>query len=81
MILQRDLACFRMMGGTLSMSGFERQFAEHAEQARRHGSGHPVAVAVNQAMSRAIVLAYRGLRAARSRSDDEARLARRARDP
>jgi hypothetical protein len=29
--------------------------------------GHPVAVAVNQALSRAIVLAYRGLRAARDR--------------
>jgi glycosyltransferase involved in cell wall biosynthesis len=66
-IVHRDLACFRMAEGSLSMSGFERQFAEHAEQARRHGSGHPVAVAANQAMSRAIVLAYRGLRAARRR--------------
>jgi glycosyltransferase involved in cell wall biosynthesis len=66
-ILQRDLACFRMTGGTLSMSGFERQFAEHAEQARRHGGGHPVAVAVNQAMSRTIVLTYRGMRAVRRR--------------
>ena len=67
-IVQRDLACFRMVGGTLSMSGFERQFAEHAEQARRHGSGHPLAVAVNQAMSRAIVLTYRAMRAARARA-------------
>jgi len=66
-VLDHDLAEFRMAEGSLSMSGFERQFAEHAEQARRHGSGHPVAVAVNQAMSRAIVLAYRGLRAARRR--------------
>ncbi len=66
-VLDHDLAEFRMAEGSLSMSGFERQFAEHAEQARRHGSGHPVAVAVNQAMSRAIVLTYRGLRAARSR--------------
>ncbi len=66
-VLDRNLASFRMADGSLSMSGFERQFAEHAEQARRHGNGHPVAVAVNQAMSRAIVLTYRGMRAARSR--------------
>lgn len=64
-VLDRDLACFRMMEGTLSMSSFERQFAEHAEQARAHGAGHPVAVAVNQAMSRLIVLVYRALRAVR----------------
>ena len=31
------------------MSGFERQFAEHAENAREHGDGHPVAVAGNRA--------------------------------
>lgn len=66
-ILQRELACFRMVRGTLSMSGFEHQFVEHAEQARRHGHGHPFAVAINQAMSRVIVLAYRGMRAARAR--------------
>jgi glycosyltransferase involved in cell wall biosynthesis len=62
-VLDRDLACFRMMEGTLSMSSFERQFSEHAEQARLHGEGHPVPVAVNQAMSRLIVLVYRALRA------------------
>jgi glycosyltransferase involved in cell wall biosynthesis len=72
-ILDRDLACFRMMEGTLSMSNFERQFAEHAEQARAHGAGHPVAVAVNQAMSRLIVLVYRSLRTIRA---TRARLAR-----
>jgi glycosyltransferase involved in cell wall biosynthesis len=65
-VLDRDLACFRMTEGTLSMSSFERQFAEHAEQARAHGAGHPIPVAVNQAMSRAIVLVYHGLRALRS---------------
>lgn len=65
-VLDRDLANFRMVEGTLSMSGFETQFREHAEQARRHGAGHPVAVAANQAMSRLIVLAYRGMRAARA---------------
>lgn len=64
-VLDRDLACFRMVEGTLSMSGFETQFREHAEQARRHGAGHPVAVAVNQVMSRAIVWTYRGLQLAR----------------
>jgi glycosyltransferase involved in cell wall biosynthesis len=65
-VLDRELACFRMMQGTLSMSSFERQFAEHAEQARIHGAGHPVPVAVNQAMSRLIVLVYQALRAGRS---------------
>jgi glycosyltransferase involved in cell wall biosynthesis len=66
-VLRRTLSSFRMVEGTLSMSGFERQFAEHAEQARRHGDGHRVAVAANQALSRAIVLAYRALRASRRR--------------
>jgi glycosyltransferase involved in cell wall biosynthesis len=65
-VLDRYLACFRMVEGTLSMSSFERQFAEHAEQARAHGAGHPISVAVNQAMSRLIVLVYHGLRAMRS---------------
>jgi glycosyltransferase involved in cell wall biosynthesis len=64
-VVDRDIACFRMMEGTLSMSSFEQQFAEHAEQARAHGAGHPVPVAVNQAMSRLIVLFYRALRAGR----------------
>ena len=65
LVLDRDLAAFRMDEGSLSMSGFERQFEEHAEQARRHGAGHPIAVGVNQAMSRGIVLVYRALRARR----------------
>jgi glycosyltransferase involved in cell wall biosynthesis len=64
-VLPRDLACFRMVEGTLSMSGFERQFREHADQARRHGEGHRLAVAVNAVMSRLIVLSYRALRAVR----------------
>jgi hypothetical protein len=54
-----------MVEGTLSMSSFERQFAEHAAMARAHGGGHPVSVAMNQVMSRLIVLVYRALRAAR----------------
>jgi glycosyltransferase involved in cell wall biosynthesis len=65
-ILDRDLACFRMVEGTLSMSSFERQFTEHAEQASAHGAGQPLPVAINQAMSRLIVLVYRGLRALRA---------------
>jgi glycosyltransferase involved in cell wall biosynthesis len=65
LVLERELAAFRMDEGSLSMSGFERQFAEHLEQARRHGDGHPVAVAANEVMSRLIVLVYRAMRAAR----------------
>jgi glycosyltransferase involved in cell wall biosynthesis len=65
-VLDRDLACFRMMEGTLSMSRFEHQFTEHAEQARAHGAGHPIPVGVNQAMSRLIVLVYHALRVVRS---------------
>lgn len=66
LVLQRTLASFRMTEGTQSMQGFELQFREHAEVARRHGEGHPLPVAVNRVMSRLIVLVYRGLRALRS---------------
>jgi hypothetical protein len=48
-----------MAGATLSLTGFEEQFAEHAQNAREHGAGHPFAAALNQAVSRAIILAYR----------------------
>jgi len=64
-VLDRDLACFRMVEGTLSMSGFEQQFREHTEQARRHGDGHPIPVAANRLISRMIVWTYRGMRAVR----------------
>ena len=64
-VLDQELAVFRMEEGTLSIEGFEQQFAEHAEQARRHGTGHPVPVAANQVISRGIVLVYRLLRARR----------------
>jgi GT2 family glycosyltransferase len=67
LILDRELADFRMAEGSLSMSGFETQFREHSEQARRHGAGHRVAVAVNQLASRLIVLIYRTMRAIRGR--------------
>jgi glycosyltransferase involved in cell wall biosynthesis len=67
LVLRRPLARFRMAAGTLSIEGFERQFREHAEIGRRYGAGHPFAVAGNAVMSRAIVLVYRALRAARAR--------------
>ena len=54
-----------MVEGTLSMAGFERQFREHVECARRWGDGHRLAVAANALISRAIVAVYRGLRTAR----------------
>ena len=66
-LLDRDLACFRMVEGTLSMSSFESQFAEHAAVARTNGTGYPGAVAVNRAMSRIIVIVYRAMRAVRGR--------------
>jgi glycosyltransferase involved in cell wall biosynthesis len=64
-VLDAPLAAFRMAEGSLSMTGFERQFAEHALNAREHGRGHPLAVRANAVLSRAIVVAYRGLRWAR----------------
>jgi glycosyltransferase involved in cell wall biosynthesis len=68
LVLDRPLAAFRMAEGSLSMTGFERQFAEHAQNAREHGDGHRVAVAANSLASRGIVAAYRGMRRLR-RSD------------
>ena len=65
LVLRRTLASFRMTEGTASMSGFEQQFREHAEVARRHGEGHPLPVAGNRLMSGLIVLVYRAMRSAR----------------
>jgi glycosyltransferase involved in cell wall biosynthesis len=62
LILDRYLSAFRMMEGTLSMSGFERQFEEHAQNAREHGAGHPLAVAANRLASKAIIVIYRLMR-------------------
>ena len=64
-ILRRDLAVFAMAEGTKSMTGFDKQFSEHAEQARAHGEGHPLAVAANSVVSQLIIVAYRLLRVAR----------------
>ena len=61
-VVHRDLAAFRMTEGTLSMAGFELQFREHAEVARRHGEGHRLPLAVNAVMSRLIPAIYRLLR-------------------
>lgn len=66
LVIDAPLACFRMAEGTLSMSGFEHQFAEHLQNAREHGQGHRGAVAANAAMSRVIVAVYRAMRAART---------------
>jgi len=62
------LATFRMAGDSLSLTGFESQFAEHVQNAREHGDGHRAAVALNRAASGAIVLAYRALAHARGRT-------------
>src|SRR4051794_12356977 len=64
-VIDEPLACFRMAEGSLSMSGFERQFEEHLQNAREHGEGHALAVGVNVAMSRAIVTTYRTMRRVR----------------
>jgi GT2 family glycosyltransferase len=64
-ILERELAAFTMVAGTLSMTGFEDQFDEHLRQARMHGEGHRLAVLGNEVMSRLIVLVYRALRESR----------------
>lgn len=65
-VIDEPLSAFRMAGESLSMTGFEEQFAEHARNARENGAGHPFAVALNAAVSRLIVLAYRAMRARRS---------------
>jgi glycosyltransferase involved in cell wall biosynthesis len=59
------LAAFRMTDGSLSMSGFERQFEEHVQNAREHGSGHPLALGANAMLSRGIVTTYKVMRALR----------------
>jgi GT2 family glycosyltransferase len=64
-VLDEPVAAFRMAGESLSMTGFERQFEEHAQNAREHGAGERLAVAANVAVSRLIVLAYRAMRALR----------------
>jgi glycosyltransferase involved in cell wall biosynthesis len=66
-VLDEVLSAFRMAEGSLSMSGFEEQFAEHAQNARAHANGHRLPIAVNAVLSRAIPLVYRGMRAVRAK--------------
>jgi glycosyltransferase involved in cell wall biosynthesis len=61
-VLRRALASFRMTEGTLSMAGFELQFREHAEIARRYANGYPLPLAANAVMSWLIPAIYRVLR-------------------
>jgi len=62
------LAAFRMAPGTLSMSGFETQFDEHATIARRHAHGSErIFSEANALFSRLIVAIYHAM-AWRSRS-------------
>jgi GT2 family glycosyltransferase len=58
-VIDEPLSAFRMAGDSLSMTGFERQFREHAQNARERGAGHPLAVSMNVLVSRLITLAYR----------------------
>lgn len=61
-VLRQELASFRMGEGSLSITGFEDQFREHAQNARENGEGHWLAVKVNALLSRVIVLVYRAIR-------------------
>jgi glycosyltransferase involved in cell wall biosynthesis len=64
-VLERNLSSFRMVEGTLSMAGFEHQFREHTEIGRLRGDGHPIPVAANAVISRAIVAIYKLMRLSR----------------
>jgi glycosyltransferase involved in cell wall biosynthesis len=60
-VADAPVARFRMGEGSLSITGFEQQFAEHAQNARENGDGHRLAVAVNAVTSRLIVWTYRAI--------------------
>jgi hypothetical protein len=66
-VLERYLSNFRMVEGTLSMAGFERQFREHEEVARLRGDGHRLPVLANAGMSRLIPAVYKLMRWQRQR--------------
>lgn len=66
-LVDADVARFRMGEGSLSITGFEEQFVEHAQNARENGAGHPISVAINRVMSRLIVLVYRSIMWSRKR--------------
>ncbi len=65
-VLDEPLTAFRMAGNSLSMTGFERQFKEHTQNAREHGAGHPLAVGANVVASHLIVWIYQGMRKLRT---------------
>jgi glycosyltransferase involved in cell wall biosynthesis len=68
LVLAHPLAAFRMAGDSLSMQGFEQQFVEHAQNARDHGDGYPLPVALNSLASNLITLTYRMMRRRRTAS-------------
>jgi GT2 family glycosyltransferase len=59
--VEADVARFRMADDSLSITGFEQQFVEHAQNAVENGAGHPIPVAINRVMSRLIVLVYQSI--------------------
>jgi glycosyltransferase involved in cell wall biosynthesis len=61
LIVDAGIARFRMAEGSLSITGFEEQFVEHAQNARENGEGFPVSVAINRVLSRVIVWIYRAI--------------------
>jgi len=61
-VVASPLASFTMAEGTLSMTGFEKQFVEHREVARRYRRDAPAAYLLNVVASRAIVAVYTSLR-------------------
>lgn len=61
-VLSYPLASFTMAEGTLSMTGFEKQFLEHRDVARSYREDAPAAYAVNVVMSRMIVGVYTAMR-------------------
>ena len=65
LVIEEYLSAFRMAEGTLSMEGFEGQFREHAQVARKNAGDRRAAPALNAVLSRAIVAIYRGLRGSR----------------
>jgi hypothetical protein len=60
-ILREVLAEFRMTEGTLSMTGFRRQFEEHEMLGIRHAGADRVAATGNRLLSRGIVTVYAGM--------------------
>lgn len=58
-ILHQPLAQFRMSGESLSLTGYDRQFIEHATNAVENGRGYPIPVLVNRVLSRLIIEIYR----------------------